>query len=341
MPESSSSSSCNSKEALQSSIVNSAVLPALLSGAVQAALFNPYDRALYVRVKYRRKKFLDWRNFDRPFQGFLNASFYRTTVSGGYFLWQDIVRIAIERFFPARFHDASSPQFNGALIGLLAGSLNGFLLNPLQIVKFRMWNSGSSAEAMNFWRTARQLFREGGSHIFFRGCLTTVVRDCVFGVTYESVRRMNYGDIVFSPPNEKSAGEQQAARCDKASLLSNMSAALCASILSSPFNFVRSVVYSTAPGATPVNAVFLYRALANQLKFVYRFGESYVDLASMTPDKRIYVAAHHRIVPRQYYPKAAWAWFNSRLNIGWGSLRIGLGMGMSQNLFYFFQKSFS
>lgn len=334
-------SSPNSKDPLQSSILHSAVLPALLSGAVQAALFNPYDRALYVRVKYRRRKFLDWRNFDRPFQGFLNASFYRTTVSGGYFLWQDTVRIVIERFFPSQFHGGASPQFNAALIGLLAGALNGFLLNPLQIVKFRMWNSGSSAAAMNFWQTARQLFREGGCHIFFRGCLTTVIRDCVFGVTYESVRRMNYGDMFFSSPTDKEAEEQHSGRYDKASLFSNMSAALCASILSSPFNFVRSVVYSTAPGATPVNAIFLYRALANQLKFVYRYGDSYVHRASIAPGDRIKHLARSCGAQRRCYPKETWGWFNSRLNIGWGSLRIGLGMGMSQNLFYFFQKSFA
>lgn len=326
---------------LKSSIVNGAVFPALFSGAVQAALFNPYDRALYVRVKYRRRKFLDWRNFDRPFQGFLNASFYRTTVSGGYFLWQDIVRMIIERFFPMQFHASVSPHFNAALIGLLAGSLNGFLLNPLQIVKFRMWNSSSSAETMNFWKTACQLFKEGGCHIFFRGCLTTVVRDCVFGVTYELVRRMNYGDLLFSSSNEENASKLHAARYDRASLLTNMSAALCASMLSSPFNFVRTVVYSTASGATPVSAIFLYHSLVKQLRFIYSFGKSYVYLASMTGAKRVNITASSLSFSRNYYPKASWAWFNSRLNIGWGSLRIGLGMGMSQNLFFFFQKSLS
>lgn len=331
-------SSSNEVQKTSSGIVNSSLLPALLSGAVQAAIFNPYDRALYVRVKHRRRYFLDWRNFDRPFQGFLNASFYRTTVSGAYFLWQDVMTMVIERYFPRRLHASESPHINSALVGLLAGSLNGFVLNPLQVVKFRMWNG--SDPSMNFWATSRQLYREGGRQIFFRGCLTTVVRDCVFGVTYESVRQLRCGDRLIGDNNshENDSNQNSRSRCDRASFLSNMCAALCASIISSPFNFVRTVVYGAGPGSSPMSAVCLHRALLIQVKHMYRYGDSYVHLASMTPSNRAkFLSAAGSC--RRHYPKDAWSWFNSRLNVGWGSLRIGLGMAMSQNLFFFFQNT--
>lgn len=316
-------------------IVNSTVLPALLAGAVQATLFNPYDRALYVRVKHRRRYFLDRRNFDRPFQGFLNASFYRTTVSGAYFLWQDSMRMVIERYFPRRFHDDVSPHLNSALIGLMAGSLNGFVLNPLQVVKFRMWNG--SAPSLNFWSTSLQLFHEGGTQIFFRGCLTTVVRDCVFGVTYESVRRLQLGDTLCRNYCSR-ALEGSNSRYDTSSFFSNMCAGLLASIISAPFNFARTVVYGAAPGSTPMSAISIHRSLCIQVLHMYRYGDSYVHLASMEPEQRAKLLSS--LPGSRRHLKSAWSWFNSRLNVGWGSLRIGLGMAMSQNLFFLFQTYF-
>ena len=42
------------------------------SGVVNAGLFNPYDRALYLSVKHKRP-FLSGSNFQRPFQGFLQT----------------------------------------------------------------------------------------------------------------------------------------------------------------------------------------------------------------------------------------------------------------------------
>lgn len=314
----------------QHGILHASIAPALLSGAVQAAVFNPYDRALYVRVKHRRRHFLDWRNFDRPFEGFLNASFYRTTVNGMYLFWQSSMQECIERYFPVRFHAAESPYVNSAMIGLLAGSLNGFLLNPLQVIKFRMWNGKRASPS--FWQTLQRLHQEGGFQIFFRGCQTTVVRDCVFGVTYESVRRMRFGEYL-SP-----SSTAQSSPYDCSAFVSNMCGALCASIFSAPFNFARTVVYGAPPGAKTVGFFSAQFSLYTQVRHMYRYGDSYVHIASMPPEVR---AGYLRKAVTRTYPLQAWGWFNSRLNIGWGSLRIGLGMGISQNLFYFFQHRLS
>lgn len=336
--------------------------PALTSGAVQAILFNPIDRALYVRVKSRRKKFLDWRNFERPFQGFINAAVYRTLVGASYMFWQDTMRIVIEKSFPASIQANVSPKLNSVVIGLLAGASNGLALNTLQVVKFRMWNSNE--KGVTFARTARVMYREGGWPIFLRGCATTMIRDCVFGVVYESVRRSNAWKTYFdrkvrgwltenqtrvsAEDHHHAQGTEVVSRvhspCGICAFTSNLVAAVLASVLSSPFNYVRSIVYGTPPGSIPLGYPSLLRSFKTQVLYIYRNGRSYTDSRNMpelseaehnVTRPRFHVV--HNRSTRHHHPLAAWRWANSRLNIGWGSLRVGLGMAMSQSLFHFAQ----
>ncbi|KAG5479033.1 hypothetical protein LSCM1_02876 [Leishmania martiniquensis] len=418
--------------------------PALLSGASQAILFNPIDRALYVRVKFRRRRFLDKRNFERPFQGFMNAVVYRTLVGASYMFWQDSMRIAIERFAPPVCRVATSPQLNSMLIGLAAGSMNGFALNTLQVVKFRMWNTNE--RGVTFLRTALHMYGEGGVLIFFRGCLTTMVRDSVFGVVYETARCASAWKRFFNkqvgvvyavlskpsptwppPPSAGAsacvpgAGRQcrgevaapavastsghptatetllvqhdavlvdSTQKCGMCAFISNLLAAVLASILSSPFNYVRSIVYGTPAGAIPLGYIPLLKSFYTQFYYTYRHGRSYTDRhavpelsetehpSSTCASSSSTVAAAERrwkhgdsaVIGNEgadgvqqatrrshsaarrlgarvrawaqlhhHHPKAAWTWANSRLNIGWGSLRVGFGMAMGQSLFYLAQ----
>ncbi|AYU78721.1 hypothetical protein, conserved [Leishmania donovani] len=420
--------------------------PALLSGASQAILFNPIDRALYVRVKFRRQRFLDKRNFERPFQGFMNAVVYRTLVGASYIFWQDSMRISIERFGPAACQWDTSPQLNSMLIGLAAGSINGFSLNALQAVKFRMWNTNE--RGVTFLRTALHMYGEGGCLIFFRGCFTTMVRDSVFGVVYETSRRASAWKRFFdekvgalyalfrtpssalSSPQllvgasaratnasrrsradvgastlEKPAFDDLKANetvsvghdavlagptleCGASAFISNLIAAVLASILSSPFNYVRSIVYGTPAGAIPLGYIPLLKSFYTQFYYTYRHGKSYTDRhgvpelgetehpcsasasssstasaaerrwrhggssftgaevadcvqgtarASNSPASRLAARLRTWAELHHHHPKAAWTWANSRLNIGWGSLRVGFGMAMGQSLFYLAQ----
>lgn len=57
------------------------LLCGLVAGVAQAGLFNPYDRALYLSVKHHRP-FLDKRNFQNSFQGFLQSVGGRALASG-------------------------------------------------------------------------------------------------------------------------------------------------------------------------------------------------------------------------------------------------------------------
>ncbi|CBZ26996.1 conserved hypothetical protein [Leishmania mexicana MHOM/GT/2001/U1103] len=420
--------------------------PALLSGASQAILFNPIDRALYVRVKFRRERFLDKRNFERPFQGFMNAVVYRTLVGASYIFWQDSMRIAIDRLGPAVCQWDRSPQLNSMLIGLAAGSINGFSLNALQAVKFRMWNTNE--RGVTFLRTALHMYAEGGCLIFFRGCFTTMVRDSVFGVVYETARRASawrrFFDeqvgvlyAIFRRPSSASSSPQllvgasacatkagsrssadgaasaletptsddvkaneavsvghgavladPALECGASAFISNLVAAVLASILSSPFNYVRSIVYGTPAGAIPLGYIPLLKSFYTQFYYTYRHGKSYTDRhgvpelsetehpfsasasssstasaaerrwrhggsavtdaevadgvhrtarLSNSPASRLAARLRAWAEPHHHHPKAAWTWANSRLNIGWGSLRVGFGMAMGQSLFYLAQ----
>ena len=56
----------------------------LTAGGIQAALFNPWDRALYLSVIHKRK-FLCAANFASPYQGFGQSMVLRMVSSGLYF----------------------------------------------------------------------------------------------------------------------------------------------------------------------------------------------------------------------------------------------------------------
>ena len=63
----------------------------LISGLIQAALFNPWDRALYLSVKENRN-FLNIYNFHDPFAGVLQTISQRTISNGLYFPLEDNVK---------------------------------------------------------------------------------------------------------------------------------------------------------------------------------------------------------------------------------------------------------
>ncbi|KAG8347509.1 putative Mitochondrial carrier protein [Trypanosoma vivax] len=378
--------------------------PALLSGAAQSILFNPFDRALYVRVKFRRHRFLDWRNFERPFQGFMNAAVYRTLVGASYLFWQDSVRIFIERFAPVHIQSSHSPNLNAFLIGAIAGTMNGSVLNGMQVVKYRMWGIEGKP---SFISITLNMLKESGPSIFFRGIGATALRDCVFGVVYEMCRRCvplqeffsslvegvhSVGQLalgVGSQPTfagwgpsaafvsaqcascqEEDAGQpplkaSSGSNCSRNIFIPNLFAAMLASVLSSPFNYVRTIIYGVPPGSVPMGYLKLLQFFCLQAMYVYRCGENYTvtgtpflgnttktsyqigsfsasrggdcESVLVDTDRRVIHRIRQRLgaraVQRGRHPMAALRWVNSRLNIGWGSIRVGLGMAISQSVF--------
>ena len=105
----------------------------IISGLAQAAVFNPWDRALYLSVMYHRP-FLRSENFVNPMAGVMQTIMQRAISSGLYFPLEDIFTQSINN----RVKDAQDPNHQRTVrfvAGLLAGSVNGLLMNPFSSVK--------------------------------------------------------------------------------------------------------------------------------------------------------------------------------------------------------------
>jgi hypothetical protein len=163
------------------------------------------------------------------------------TVSGGlYFVLQGIVRDALQ--VDARDSDPRK----SFVVGLVAGALNGALLNPLAALKYHNWGSEFT------WRgSLRDALAHGGPRVLASGMVSTVLRDATFGICYEVGRdrlRVHSDHVAWQMA---SAG----------------AAAAVATVFSSPFNYVRSIQYAHLTDEEPRRIVAqLGRLWANAKK---------------------------------------------------------------------------
>jgi len=183
------------------------------SGLLVSAGFNPWDRALYLSVKDRRP-FLHRENWLYPFQGVRQTLFARAISSGLYF--------PLEQLFLDRLQSMPGLSLGWStttmLAGQGAGAMNGILLHPLAVVKYKTW--GHLDEKRSFLSTARAMFSVG-PRTFFRALPTTILRDTVFGTTFTFGRRRG-----------------------KTHFLLDLTAAGCATVLSAPFNYIRNMQFA-------------------------------------------------------------------------------------------------
>lgn len=209
------------------------VICGLASGVLQAGLFMPYDRALYLSMTNRRP-FLSVENFRNPFIGFTQSIGGRALAGGLYF--------PLEQFFFRAFHDGDKTKNNGLTnfaAGTAAGAVNAMLLNPLSAVKYKTWsrvhNRGVVYEAFS-------MFKKGGRAVFFKGLTPTLLRDITFGGCYTSIRLQAQWSCDIDPDHQ---------------WIANLVAAALATVASGPFNLARNLQYNTksahrAPAVTEV-----------------------------------------------------------------------------------------
>lgn len=212
-----------------------------ISGLCQAMVFNPWDRALYLAIKNKRK-FLLWENFHNPMAGMFQTVFQRAISSGMYFPMEEIY----QRYFREKLNkdgEEHNPITN-LLSGVFAGSTIGLLMNPLSSVKYHYWGSFDCGKE-NFASTAQRMYSKGGIRPFFVGSTATIMRDVVFGGTYSALRHELIHSIHSRYPESKSKS---------VSFLVNMVSAVVATFLSSPFNYVRSRHYATPSDQRPLSA---------------------------------------------------------------------------------------
>jgi hypothetical protein len=263
------------------------VLPGFVSGLVTAALFNPWDRALFLSVVHNRP-FLTADNFKTPFQGLTQTLMHRTISNGLYFVLQDATYDGLCAVLQAK-RTETRVVF---LAGLLAGAANGALLNSIASVKYQGWAVAGPSDRFSFASTARQMYKEGKWSPFFKGTRATVTRDAAFGVTYELLRHL---PTLMAQSNEGAPPRLTPSH----QFLLNVSSAVCATVVSAPFNYVRNVQYASSPQAS-------HTTISAELRTLYR------EVCS---------------------DAAPWRTLQRRLRLGWGSLRVGVGMAVGTKVF--------
>ena len=242
----------------------------LLAGVAQAAVFNPYDRALYLSIKERRN-FLSWSNWKAPYNGFLQSLGGRAVAGGLYF--------PLEHLFLRALDPLESGPLLNFIAGTSAGAVNAIVLNPLSAIKYKTWgretNRGMFREAKIMWEKAN-----GSPRPFFNGIRATLYRDVVFGGCYTWLRLQMQVWFDLPPAQQWKA---------------NLVAAAMATVASGPFNYVRNIQYSTSARQKALSTTQILQEfwleVRQQPTFLKQVGEA-----------------------------------SQLLRIGWGTMRVALGM---------------
>lgn len=256
-------------------------LSGLLSGVIVPGLLNPLDRALYLTVKERRP-FLTKNNFTTPYSGFGQTIVHRVISGGLYFPLYDITLEAVTKY------EFESQPFSRWLSGTIAGAINALVLNPLSIAKYHAWGTEKP------WQEAvLHLYQRGGLPSYFRGFTATLGRDMIWGGAFALI---NYS---LTPPAQDNKVQRNY------SLYGSLVAGVVATVISSPFNFVRNIHFSTHP-REPIRPA---------LEILSRL---------------------HR---HAFESESPFRYLQMRLCLGWGTMRVGVGMAMTATLYESFQTS--
>jgi hypothetical protein len=260
----------------------------LLAGCAQAALFNPWDRALYL-AHLNKRRFLDRRNFARPYEGFHQSIFHRVISGGMYFPAEEKVRELLPEA------GLGGPNVRNMTAGVIAGCSIAVTTNPLAAIKYQSWGTSHEGRML---QTAKDMLLRGGPAVFFRAIHITVVRDTVWGGSYALLRnwlpRALKGDALT----------EQDLRPGPLSFACNSVAGGIATSMSSPLNYVRNIQYGTNVAIDAKSALVILQQLARDCK-------ASVALTGESPARFL---VH-------------------RLAIGWGTLRVALGLGVTSQIY--------
>lgn len=187
------------------------------------------------------------------------------------------------------------------LSGTFAGAANGILLNPLTSVKYKYWGEEVCGKE-NFRTTAASMFKKGGLRPFCVGASATVARDTVFGGIFSCLRN----GVVTK--NIQSMSGVDSNLSGVVTVVSNIVSGCAATIVSSPLNYVRNVHYATPPDRKVASGITILKSLWHDSKNFGLFGRV--------------------------------RYLQSRLLIGWGTARVGLGMALTSYIYgYFLDKN--
>ena len=242
----------------------------LLTGVVQAILFNPYDRALYLAIEKQRSFLspLNWRIEGKSAMTGVWPSVLQRAVSFGlYFPLEGLGRGLLSPYASAGTVDACA--------GLIAGAANGLVTAPINAAKYAVWRDTHQPNSLAALGTA---YEKGGARVLMRAAPATVSRDLTFGLVFSYLRH----------------------RGEKSGFFENGGAGFVATVVSAPFNYARLKQYAF-DGKTAPSMIEVFKELGEQTR-----GMSWGD-------------------------KTRFIW--TRLNIGWGALRVSLGMAIGSQIY--------
>jgi len=192
------------------------------SGVIATTMLNPWDRALFLSVLERRP-FLHWKNLRNPYQGYMQTLVQRSVSSGLYF---PLEHIFIKMYSPYIACTGSDQRTTYLVAGCSAGVINAIILNPLSYTKYHSW---SSPTCRDFKSSFTRILKNQGLRGFYRGSVSTMFRDFVFGGLFSTMRNTHQ-------PEETSSRR----------FAINFASCAVATLFSSPWNFVRNMQYGTS-----------------------------------------------------------------------------------------------
>lgn len=231
--------------------IGTPVYSGVLTGAICAGFFNPWDRGLYLSVKHQRP-FLTAANFRQPFQGVYQAIFQRSLAWGSYYIVQGVMN-SFRPIMVDEWH--LQPFYVQMAIGFTAGSISAFINNPLSVIKYHTWGH----DERKFFDSVMEHWHHGGMHSFTKGLKPTIMREIAFGIIYEESRykTLEVTSKLLATPNDN----DKSISFTELKFGVNMFSGGLATIFSSPFNYVRNMHYATPVTEKPQSVIEVLKKL--------------------------------------------------------------------------------
>jgi hypothetical protein len=243
MPENNKDFTSDSLTPHQLSKINT--ISSYLTAVSAAIVFHPIDRALFLSVANKRQFFIK-ANFVKPFHGIFQTVMYKQFTGSIYFLVQGELQ---QRLYPFLHSSGLNDTTTQLLIGSIAGAIDGVVKNTPTAIRANTWQYGGS-----FILSTGRMWKNGGVRPFVNGAPVSILRDTLFGATYE-VTRKNLHALMNNQKND-------VAYLGVANFLSTTIAAGTATIASAPINYARTMQYKTQPGLKPPTVIESIRSLS-------------------------------------------------------------------------------
>jgi hypothetical protein len=264
----------------------------VLTGIITTGIFNPIDRALYLAVVEKRS-FLNAANFQAPYQGCFQAMLQKCIFGSLYYISQDALKTTLH---PYLVNQLKTPEvFANLSLGLLAGSLNGILSNPMSAVKYTTWGDDNR----KYLPTAKEMWKTNRFKPFIRGTRATVYREMAFGSVYEIFRNQLRSQFIAP----ETAQTTHTSGVLTIGFACNTLSAVFATVAASPFNYARNMQYK-------------------------------VPLQTTAPTVKTILSTAYKEASKERKTVIGKAnFFATKFQIGWGTARAGVGMAVGQILF--------